>query len=55
MENKKRTLKITLVKSLIGRKKSHLGCAVGLGLKRINQSVTVIDTVENRGMLLQIN
>ena len=49
------TLKITLIKSLIGRKKSHKACAEGLGLSKINQTVEVSDTVENRGMLNQIN
>ena len=55
MNDNSKTFKITLVKSLIGRKKSHKGCAAGLGLSKINQTVQVMDTVENRGMLNQIN
>lgn len=47
-------LKVTLTRSTIGRLKSHISCARGLGLKRTNQSVTVIDTPENRGMINKI-
>lgn len=48
-------LKITLVKSLIGRLDSHKACARGLGLKRMHQTVEVIDTPENRGMINKIS
>jgi large subunit ribosomal protein L30 len=44
-------LKITLLKSLHGQLHSIAASARGLGLKRIRQSVTVKDTVENRGMI----
>jgi len=44
-------LKVTLVKSTIGRLKSHQACVRGLGLRRTHQTVTVKDTVENRGMI----
>ncbi len=43
-------LKITLVKSMNGRLKSHQLCVRGLGLKRMHQTVTVEDTSANRGM-----
>ena len=52
MANKE--LKVTLVKSVIGRLKSHKACVVGLGLRRTNHSVTVIDTPENRGMINKV-
>ena len=52
---KKKMVKVTLVKSLIGRLQAHKASANGLGLKRINQTVEVIDTPENRGMINQIN
>ena len=45
------TLKVTLVKSLHGRLKNHQASVRGLGLRRIHQSVEVIDTPENRGMI----
>jgi len=48
------SLKVTLVKSLIGRLEAHKACARGLGLSKINQTVTVIDTPENRGMINRI-
>ena len=51
----KKTVKVTLVKSLIGRLEAHKACARGLGLKKINQSVEVIDTPENRGMSNKIS
>ena len=53
MANKK-TLNITLVRSLIGRKPNHKLSAQGLGLRRINQIVTVEDTPAVRGMINQI-
>lgn len=46
-----KTIKVTLVKSLIGRLEAHKASARGLGLKKINQTVEVIDTPENRGMI----
>lgn len=51
--NKK--LRIVLVKSLIGRIKNHRDCARGLGLKRLNRAVEVLDTPENRGMINRIS
>jgi large subunit ribosomal protein L30 len=47
-------LKVTLVKSLIGRLASHKACARGLGLRRMHHTVTVVDTPENRGMINKI-
>lgn len=47
-------IKIKLIKSLSGRKPNHIACAHGLGLKKIGQTVEVIDTPENRGMVNQI-
>ena len=48
-------LKVTLLKSRYGRLKSHKACVTGLGLRKIRQSVTVIDTPENRGMINKIS
>ncbi|WP_151192901.1 50S ribosomal protein L30 [Cysteiniphilum sp. JM-1] len=50
-----KTFKVTLTKSLIGRQASHKACANGLGLRKIRQSVEVIDTPANRGMANKIN
>ena len=52
---KAKELKVTLVKSKFGRLKSHKGCVAGLGLRRIHQTVTVVDTPENRGMINRIS
>ncbi len=48
-------LKVTLKKSKHGRLKSHKACVAGLGLRKINQTVTVIDTPENRGMINRVS
>ncbi len=49
-----KTLKVTLVKSANGRLKSHQDCVRGLGIRRTNHSVEVIDTPENRGMINKV-
>ena len=46
-----KTIKITQIKSINGRLKAHKACVAGLGLRRINHTVEVIDTPENRGMI----
>ena len=44
-------LKVTLIKSKHGRLKAHRACVTGLGLRRMHQTVEVVDTPENRGMI----
>jgi len=51
----KKELKVTLVKSTIGRLAAHKACVRGLGLRRTNHSVKVIDTPENRGMINKVS
>jgi len=48
-------VKVTLVKSASGRLKAHRACVRGLGLRRTNHSVEVIDTPENRGMINKVS
>ena len=48
-------VKLTLVRSLNGRLKSHKQCASGLGIRKMHSSVLVIDTPENRGMINKIS
>ena len=48
-------IKVMLVKSPAGRLQSHKACVRGLGLRRINHVVEVIDTPENRGMINKIS
>lgn len=50
-----KTVKLTLVRSMNGRLKSHIACARGLGIRKMHNSVTVIDTPENRGMINKIS
>jgi large subunit ribosomal protein L30 len=52
---KPKELKVTLVKSRFGRLKSHKACVAGLGLRKIRQTVTVLDTPENRGMINKVS
>ena len=52
---KAKELKVTLVKSKFGRLKSHKACVAGLGLRKMHQTVTVIDTPENRGMINRVS
>ena len=47
-------LNVTLVRSKNGRLKSHKACVAGLGLRRMHQTVQVIDTRENRGMINKV-
>ncbi|MEJ2138189.1 MAG: 50S ribosomal protein L30 [Gammaproteobacteria bacterium] len=48
-------VKVTLIKSKFGRLKNHRACVAGLGLRRINHSVVVEDTPENRGMINKVS
>ncbi len=47
-------LNVTLVRSKNGRLASHKACVAGLGLRRMHQTVQVIDTPENRGMINKV-
>ncbi len=52
---KPKELKVTLVKSKFGRLKSHKACVAGLGLRKMHQTVTLIETPENRGMINRVS
>lgn len=52
---KPKQIKVTLLKSRFGRLKSHRACVAGLGLRKIRQSVIVLDTRENRGMVNKVS
>ena len=53
--SKEEIIKIKLVKSGIGRIKNHKLCVKGLGFKKLNETVSVIDTPSNRGMINKIS
>jgi large subunit ribosomal protein L30 len=46
--------KLTLLKSRFHRKPGHAECLQGLGLRKRHQSVVVVDTPENRGMIRRV-
>ena len=50
-----KTLKVTLVKSLIGTKEQHRACVRGLGLRKIRQTVELADTPAIRGMINKVS
>lgn len=52
--SKNKILKVTQVRSKIGRHKRHQACLVGLGIRRIHQTIEVVDTPENRGMINKV-
>ncbi|SMN10704.1 LSU ribosomal protein L30p (L7e) [uncultured Candidatus Thioglobus sp.] len=52
---KKSTVSVTLIKGFNGRLPSHRATVTGLGLKRINHTVELVDTPEVRGMINKIS
>ncbi len=48
------TLKITLVKSMIGRPEKHRKVLRGMGLTRLNKTVELKDTPALRGMIHKV-
>jgi large subunit ribosomal protein L30 len=58
MANKKaagKTVKVTQIKSVIGTIGSHRATMRGLGLRRINHTVELVDTPAVRGMIKRVN
>lgn len=52
---KKEKLKITLIKSLIGKTSNHRATVRGLGLRKLNHTVELNDSPEIRGMINSVN
>jgi len=48
-------VKLTLVKSLIGRKKDHIATVEALGLKKIGKTVEHEATPQIRGMINKVS
>lgn len=48
-------LRVTLIKSMIGKPQKHRSVVAGLGLKKLNTSVLLDDTPEVRGMINKIS
>ena len=51
----KKTMQVTLVRSINGRLASHKACVKGLGLRRMHQTVEVEDTPCTRGMVNKVS
>jgi len=49
--NEGKSIKVTLVRSLIGRIEAHKATVKGLGLRRMHHTVEVQDTPAIRGMI----
>ena len=49
------TIKVKQIKSLSGIRDKHKRSVKGLGLRKINHIVEVIDSPENRGMINKVN
>ena len=47
-------LKVTLVRSLIGRPPDQRATVASLGLRKIHQTVEIADSPSNRGMLTKV-
>ena len=50
----KKKIKVTLVKSTIGCKTGHVATVRGLGLRRLNHVVELVDTPAVRGMINKV-
>ena len=48
-------IKVTLVKGLMGTKQDHRATVRGLGLKRRNHTVELVDTPAVRGMINKVS
>ena len=49
-----KTIKVTLVKSVIGTKQDHRATVRGLGLRKLNSSAMLEDTPAVRGMINKV-
>jgi len=49
-----KTIKVTLVKSVIGTKQDHRATVRGLGLRKLNSSAELVDTPAVRGMIHKV-
>ncbi len=50
-----KTIKVTLLRSLIGTRPEHRASVRGLGLRRINHTVELVDTPAVRGMINKVS
>ena len=50
-----KTVRVTLVRGVVGTRESHRATVRGLGLRRINHTVELEDTPAVRGMINKVN
>lgn len=50
-----KSVRVTLVRSLIGTRPEHRASVRGLGLRRINHTVELADTPSVRGMIKKVS
>lgn len=55
MTTKKKKLRITLIKSTNKKLQAHKACILGLGLRRIGQTVELDNTKEIYGLIKKVN
>ena len=53
--SEKKTVKVKLVRSVIGTKQSHRDTVRGLGLRRLNSESVLEDTPAVRGMINKVS
>lgn len=54
-KNQGKTIKVTLVRSLIGTRPEHRMCVRGLGLRRMHHTVELVDSPAVRGMINKVS
>ena len=54
-KTKEKTVRVTLRRSVIGEKPKVRATVEGLGLKRLHQTVTQVDSPSLRGMLAKVS
>ena len=54
-DTQNRTIRVTLVRSLVGTKREHRASVRGLGLRRLNHTVELPDTPAIRGMVRKVS
>lgn len=54
MSKKSKQIKVTLIRSIIAAIPNHKACVKGLGLRKINHTVTLEDTPCVRGMINKV-
>ena len=54
MATQQKTIKVQLVRSLIGTKQDHRATVRGLGLRKLNSTAVLEDTPAVRGMIQKV-